>query len=146
VTVSPFDSVMGNLAFIERYASSVLDWLSLAALVLAAVGLFSALACTVDRRMPEFGIRMALGATPGDINRLVLFKGLMLAGAGVVIGAASAVGLTRFMQSLLFETTPYDPIIYVASGVLLLSVAAAACWLPAKRASRTDVTRLLRAE
>lgn len=146
VTVSPFDDVMGNLAFMERYASSVLDWLSVAALVLAAVGLFSALACTVDRRMPEFGIRMALGATPRDISRLVLFKGLLLAGAGVVIGAACALGLTRLMQSLLFETTPYDPIIYLASGVLLLSVAAAACWLPARRASRTDVTRLLRAE
>jgi putative ABC transport system permease protein len=77
---------------------------------------------------------------------LVLKRGLTTAAIGVVVGTAGALGLTRFMQSLLFETTPYDPLVYLAVGIVLLASAAAACWHPARRAAQVDITRLLRAE
>jgi predicted permease len=145
-TVTSFDEVMGNQAFMERYASSVLIGLSSAALVLAAVGLFSALACTVERRMPEFGVRLTLGATPHEIMAMVVRRGLFLASAGIALGTAFALGLTRFMRSILFETAPYDPGVFVGTAFILLLVAGLACWTPARRAASSDVAALLRAE
>jgi putative ABC transport system permease protein len=115
-------------------------------LALAVVGLFSVIAYTVDSRMNEFGVRLALGAQPADLYRLVMKRGLMAAAVGVAVGIAGALVLTRFMQSLLFETTPYDPLVYVAVALLLLAAAALACLLPARQAARVDVARLLRTE
>ena len=116
------------------------------ALLLAIVGIFSVLAYSVDQRMPEFGVRLALGATPGDLVRRVLRRGLALAGLGAVAGLAGALGLARLLQSMLFQISAQDP--WVLGGVtgILLLTAVTACLLPARRASRADVTRLLRAE
>jgi putative ABC transport system permease protein len=100
----------------------------------------------VDSRMNEFGVRLALGAQPADLYRLVVQRGLLAAAVGVLIGSAGALALTRLMRSLLFETTPYDPLVYAVVAVLLLSAATLACLLPARRAARFDVARLLRAE
>jgi putative ABC transport system permease protein len=96
--------------------------------------------------MNEFGVRLALGAQPADLYRLVMKRGLMAGAIGVLLGIAGALALTRFMQSLLFETAPYDPLVYTAVALLLLAAAALACLLPARRAARIDVARLLRAE
>jgi putative ABC transport system permease protein len=130
----------------ERFAFTILKGLSATALALAVVGLFSVIAYTVDSRMNEFGVRLALGAQPADLYRLVMKRGLMAAAVGVAVGIAGALALTRFMQSLLFETTPYDPLVYAAVALLLLAAAALACLLPARRAARVDVARLLRTE
>ena len=130
----------------EQLTFSVLKVLAGMALALAVVGLFSVLAFTVDRRMSEFGVRLALGATPADLARLVLKRGIMLAAVGVAAGTAGALALTRFLQSLLFETAPFDPLVYLAVAVVLLAAAAASCWFPARRAAHVDIARLLRAE
>ena len=96
--------------------------------------------------MTEFGVRIALGAQPSDLHRLVMLRGLAAAGIGILIGTAGAIGLTRFMESLLFETKPFDPLVYAGVAVLLVSSGAVACWLPARRAAQVDVVKLLKAE
>lgn len=130
----------------ERYMLAVLQVLSGLALGLAVLGLFAVMAYNVAQRMGEFGVRLALGAMPGHLFRMVLTRGLGLASFGVVIGCGAAWALTRFMQSLLFETSPHEPLVYVAVALLLLAAAALGCWLPARRATRVDVAKLLRAE
>jgi putative ABC transport system permease protein len=144
--VSSIKEIIGNTMWAERFAFTILKGLSATALALAVVGLFSVIAYTVDSRMNEFGVRLALGAQPADLYRLVMKRGLMAAAVGVAVGIAGALVLTRFMQSLLFETTPYDPLVYVAVALLLLAAAALACLLPARQAARVDVARLLRTE
>ena len=89
---------------------------------------------------------MALGATPGGLMALVLRRAMLLTAIGVVLGIGGALALTRYMRSLLYETAPYDPSVFGLVTVSLLSVALAACALPAIRAGRVDVTRLLKAE
>jgi putative ABC transport system permease protein len=130
----------------ERLAYSMLKALTPLASALALAGLFSVLAYNVECRRKEFGVRLALGASPMKLIRLVLKRGLVTAGAGVFTGSICSVGLTRFIRGLLFETAPYDPLVYlmVASG--LLTAATVACWLPARRAARVDPVISLRSE
>jgi ABC-type antimicrobial peptide transport system permease subunit len=130
----------------ERFALSVLEVLSVTALFLTIVGLFSVLAYTVDRRMNEFGVRLALGATARDLMMLVIGRGVLFTGIGIVSGIAGALALTRFLQSLLYDTPSYDPMVLGAVAVLLILAAVAASIVPAHRATRADVSRLLRAE
>jgi putative ABC transport system permease protein len=130
----------------ERFTLAVLKVLSAIALLLTIAGVFSVLAYSVDRRKREFGLRFALGATPGNVVRLVLSRGMFLTGAGIVLGLAGALALSRFLQSLLFETPPYDPIVLLAVASVLIVAAALACVWPAWRAAKVDVARLLQAE
>ena len=146
IQVSSINEIIGNEMWAERQAFTILKVLSAIALALTVGGLFSVIAYTVDSRTKEFGVRMALGARPADLHRLVMTRGLATAGIGVAVGIAGALALTRFMQSLLFETTPYDPLVYAAVTLVLLAAAAAACWLPARRAARIDIAKLLRTE
>ena len=125
---------------------AVLQVLSALALSLAVLGLFAVMAYNVTQRMGEFGVRLALGAMPEQLFRLVLRRGIALTAFGVVVGFAAAWGLTRFLQSQLFETSAVDPVVYVVVALLLLAAAALGCWLPARRATRVDITKLLRAE
>ena len=144
--VATINEIVGNGMWAEMYAFRILKVLTIIALALAVAGLFAVIAYTVDSRMKEFGVRLALGAQPANLHRLVMKRGLTTAAVGVAVGIAGALGLTRFMQSLLFETTPYDPLVYAAVAAILLTAAVAACWLPARHAARVDITRLLRAE
>ncbi len=144
--VRSIKEIVGDSMGAERYAFTILKGLSVTALTLAVVGLFSVIAYTVDSRTNEFGVRLALGAQPADLYRLVMRRGVMAAAVGVLIGTGGALALTRFMQSLLFETTPYDPLVYAAVALLLLAAATAACWLPARRAAKADPMIALRAE
>jgi len=130
----------------EKFAYTILRGVTPIGLGLAATGLFSVLAYNVETRRKEFGVRLALGARPGDLHQLVMRRGLATAAFGVALGIASALGLTRYMQSLLFETTPYDPIVYGGVALVLLGAAALACWLPARRAAMVDPVIALRAE
>jgi putative ABC transport system permease protein len=116
------------------------------ALVLSAIGIYGVLAFGVAQRAREFGIRNALGADSGSILSLVIKEGLRTAGIGVALGVAAAFGLTRFMQSMLFGVSLRDPAIFGGVCVLLLAVAAAACYVPARRATAVDPMVALRAD
>ena len=116
------------------------------ALFLAAFGLFAVLAQMVRRRTPEIGIRMAMGAAPGDVLGMILREGMSLSAIGVVVGFIGAIALTRAMTSLLFGVSSTDPGVFLTICVLLLAVAAAACWIPALRAAALDPTVALREE
>ncbi len=130
----------------ERFVFRILKVMAGIGLGLAMVGIFSTVTYTVSCKMREFGVRLALGALPSDLHRLVLRRSLTTAALGVAVGIGGALALTRFMQSLLFETTTYDPVVHFVVAVLLLAMAAVACWLPARRAARVDPVVALRAE
>jgi putative ABC transport system permease protein len=131
---------------LERLAMSVLKVLSGIATALTIIGLFSILAYTVDQRMGEFGVRIAMGATPRSLVVLVLRRAMFFAGIGLLLGVGGALALTRYLQSLLYETPPYDPAVLALVVVSLAAAAIAACALPAFRAAHADVSRLLKAE
>jgi len=135
-----------NQLWMERMANAVLKVLAGIALLLTVVGMFSVLAYTVDRRMGEFGVRLALGATQRDLSSLVMRRGLWLTLAGVVLGVAGALALGRFVQTMLFNTPVYDPWVLGAVAVLLVFTSVLACIVPARRAARADVAKLLRSE
>jgi len=130
----------------ERYTMIVLEVLAILALLLAALGLFAVMAYAVAQRQREFGVRLALGAGPGDLARLVVRSGIRIILVGIVLGLGSAWGLTRFLQSVLFETSPTNAVTFAVVAVILFVSALVACWLPARRAARVDAARLLRAE
>jgi ABC-type antimicrobial peptide transport system permease subunit len=100
----------------------------------------------VSQRTREMGIRLALGAEPGQLKRMFVGNGLVLAGAGIAIGLGASAGLTRLMKSLLFGISTLDPVIYVAMPVVLITAALLATYLPARRASRIDPSEALRLE
>src|SRR5437899_1156271 len=116
------------------------------ALLLAAIGLYGLLAFNVTQRTQEIGIRMALGAQRRDVLGLVVGHGMRLALVGVGIGLIGALALTRFMNTLLFEIRPFDPLTFVTVTVILPGVALFSCWLPARRAARVDPMVALRYE
>ncbi|HEY1341324.1 MAG TPA: ABC transporter permease [Bryobacteraceae bacterium] len=139
------DAVVASLAR-RRFATLLLGLFSAVALALAAVGVSGVMACAVAQRTRELGIRMALGARRSHVLALVFGQALRLAGIGVAIGIAAAWGLTRFLKSQLFGVKAHDPLTFAAMAGLLAAVAAAACWLPARRAARVDPMVTLRAE
>ncbi len=116
------------------------------ALALAAIGLAGVLAYAVRRRRHEIGVRVALGARPGDVVRLVVGRGLLLVALGIVLGLAAALALSRSLAGLLYGVTATDPATYAALAGLLAAVAVAASWVPAQRAARIDPVTALRAE
>ena len=116
------------------------------ALVLAAVGLYSVLAYAVMQRTSEIGIRMALGSTRGAVVSLIMRSGLRLVAVGLALGLAGAVGVAKLIQTLLFNVTPLDPLVYGGVAVLFAIVAVLACLLPSLRASRIDPLIALRAD
>jgi predicted permease len=144
--IDSMNQVISNEVWAERYLYTVLKGLAAIAVGLTAVGIFSVIAYTVDNRKTEFGVRMALGATPSRLVGSVMRQGLSAAAVGFAIGGAGALALTRYMQSMLFETKSYDPWVYSAVALLLALSAAAACWLPAQKAARIDVAGLLKWE
>ncbi|HVE33626.1 MAG TPA: FtsX-like permease family protein, partial [Gemmatimonadaceae bacterium] len=114
------------------------------ALVLGAVGIYGVMAYGVSLQRREIGVRMALGAPPAEVRRMISRKGVGLAGIGVVIGTLVAIGVTRFMRSLLFDVSPTDPLILAVTCAVLLFVALAASWIPARRAAAVNPTEALR--
>lgn len=130
----------------ERFILVLFEVLSTMALLLALFGLFALMAFAVEQRRTEMGIRLVLGATPGSIERLVMHSGLRLAATGVLIGFILAWGLARTLEAVLYQTSAFDPIIYGVVGLLMLSAAIPACWLPARKASKVEVNHLLRSE
>ena len=116
------------------------------ALVLGLVGIYGVISYSVSQRTREMGIRMALGAQHNQLARMFVRYGLVLAGIGIAIGLGAAIGLTRFMTSLLFKISPVDPITYLAVALALAMAVVIACYLPARRAAGVDPVQALRAE
>jgi predicted permease len=116
------------------------------ALLLAAIGIYGLMAYSVKQRTQEIGIRLALGAEADQVKNMVVFQGMRLTLAGVVIGIAAAFGLTRFIASFLFGVDAWDPFVFVSVPLVLSSVALLAVWLPARRASRVNPIDALRYE
>ena len=116
------------------------------ALAMAAIGVFGVMSYAVTLRLREMGIRLALGASPSEVRRMIVFQGLRQAAAGIAIGGAAAVALTRLMSSLLFHVSPGDPLTLVAVAGTLILTAAAACYVPARRATRVNPLVVLRTE
>ena len=125
---------------------SVLKILAGIALALTVMGLFSVLTYTVERRLPEFGVRLALGATRRHLAGLVIRRAVQLTLTGVALGFLGAFALARYIESLLFETTPYSAWVLGAIGLLVLATTTIASFLPVLRAVNVDVTKLLRSE
>jgi putative ABC transport system permease protein len=122
----------------RRFSVAILSSFALLALLLAAVGIYGVISYSVTRRTHEIGVRMALGAARGRIERMVVGRALTLGGAGVAIGVAAGLALTRLLRSLLYGVSPTDPSIFAAASLFLLAVAALAGYIPARRAARTD--------
>ncbi len=129
-----------------RLDSALLGLFAALALVLAMVGIYGVMSYGVAQRTNEIGIRMTLGAQPGDVLRLVMRQGLMVAGAGALIGVIASIGATRLLASLLFGVAPGDPLTLAGVVILFAAVAALACWLPARRAMHVDPMVALRYE
>jgi predicted permease len=129
-----------------RTVAVLLTAFALMALVLAGVGVYGVMAYSVAQRTQEIGVRMALGATPRSVFQLVIGQALRLIGVGVVAGVLAASGLTRLLETLLFETEPLDLWTFVATAVVLVGVATLASYVPARRGTRVSPVDALRAE
>ncbi|MGH9346270.1 MAG: ABC transporter permease, partial [Vicinamibacterales bacterium] len=129
-----------------RFRTALLIVFAGVALLLSMAGVYGVMAYTVSQRVPEIGVRVALGATPRDVLALIVGQGAKLTAAGLVLGVGLALGATRLLQGLLFGVTPRDPLILGAVTVLVAAAALGACYVPGRRALRVEPMTALRAE
>lgn len=139
------EALRASLA-LTRFYAALLGTFAVLAVLLACVGIYGVMAYSVARRAREMGIRLALGARPGQVAGSVLGEGLGVVALGLTVGLGAAAYGTRVMTTLLYEVTPTDPATYAMVAALILASAAVAAWLPARRVSRTDPAEVLRAE
>jgi putative ABC transport system permease protein len=140
------ETLMDRSTAQRRFVMSLLTGFAVAALLLAAVGVFGAVSQAVAQRTQEIGLRMALGSSPSEAVAMVFRDGMRLAFVGAAIGIAAAAGLTQLLRNLLFEVEPLDPISFAGAALTLLIFAALACYLPARKATRVDPLVALRQE
>ena len=144
--VKTLEEVISQSVAERRFQTLLLLLFAGLALVLALVGVYGVISYSVSQRTGEIGLRIALGASRGNILRLVIEKAMLLVVAGIAAGAAGAYGLSRYLTSLLFQIKPGDPVTYTSLALLLSVVALAACYVPARRATRVDPMVALRNE
>jgi ABC-type antimicrobial peptide transport system permease subunit len=143
----PLDDFLSDYVYAQpRFVLLVLGVFAGVGLVLVAVGVYSVIAYTVSQQTREIGIRMALGASRGDVIGMVLRMGLGLMGIGMVTGLAASIGVNRVLTSELFGVTAHDPTTFVGVMLVVLAAGVAASWIPAQRATRVDPVVALRFE
>jgi putative ABC transport system permease protein len=145
--IAPMSAQIGDTLAATRLASTLISIFGMVALLLASIGLYGVMAWTVSRRTREVGIRMALGAQPGDVLKLIIKQGMLLAGCGVILGLAAALIATRLVDTQqLYGVRAADPFTFAVIALLLTAVSLLACYLPARRATRVDPLKALRYE
>jgi ABC-type antimicrobial peptide transport system permease subunit len=144
--VEPLTETLSKSVGQRRFTMLIIGSFAALAMLLALIGVHGMLSYTTAQRSREFGIRLALGATRGGIQRSVVRGGVMLAGGGVIAGVAGALVATRWLSSLLYGVRATDGLTFVAVGAGVLGAAAVASWLPAVRATRVEAVEALRAE
>jgi len=144
--VRSLEQVRAESVAAPRLTANLLSLFALLALTIAATGIGGVMALAVGQRRHEIGVRMAIGARPGEILRMVLGQGMVLAFFGVALGLVGALALTRLLQRLLFEGGPTDPPTFVGVGLVLSAATLVACYVPARRAARVDPIIALRTE
>jgi predicted permease len=144
--VRTMEEVVAESTARQRFNAWLMGIFAVCAVLLAMVGVYGLMAYSVEQRVHEFGIRLALGAASGKIERMVIFRGMLLAFAGTAIGLVAAFNLSRLIAGFLFGVTVRDPLVFVTAAVLVCAVALFAIWIPARRATRADPMALLRHE
>ena len=142
--LQPMDALVLQAQAGTRFSLMLIGVFAVMAALLVAVGLYGVLSTVVRQRTAEIGVRMAVGAAPGQILRLVVGHGLRLSAAGVLLGVVAALALTRAMTTMLVGVRPTDPLTFAAMGVLFFVIAVVSSWLPARRAAGLDPTTALR--
>jgi putative ABC transport system permease protein len=144
--VRSFQEVVSRSVAPQRFNAILLGVFSGLALLLATTGIYGVLSYSMSRRTSEIGLRMALGASAKSIMRMTLLQGMRPALLGIILGAAGAWWLSRYLTTLLYDIKPFDFLTYILVGALLLTTALVACLLPGRRAMRTDPAVALRIE
>ncbi|MEY2491148.1 MAG: hypothetical protein QOH24_99 [Verrucomicrobiota bacterium] len=147
--LAPLDTItmqeqVDRMSYTQRLAVTLVAVFGGMALFLAAIGLYAVMSYAVSQSTRELGLRMALGADVSDLLRLVMSRGLLLTGGGIVLGVVAALTLTRLMGNLLYKVSPRDPLAFGLAFLIMMAVALVACFLPAWRATRIDPVRALR--
>ena len=143
-SVATVDAQFGGFAATRRLETSLLAAFAALALTLAAIGIFGLVHYAVAERTREIGIRIALGATPGDVLGAVVAQGMRMPLAGIILGLFAALGLTRTMAHLLFNVGATDPTTFATAALLLATVAVVACYMAGRRGTRVDPVQALR--
>ena len=144
--IRSMDQIMSRSLALRSFLMRLLGIFGVLALTLASVGLYGVISFLVARRTREIGVRIALGARPSEVLRLILAEGMKLVVAGVVVGIVVALALTKLLESLVYGVSLHDPLIFVVVGFLMITVSLLACYVPAWRASRVDPITALRYE
>jgi predicted permease len=137
-TVRTMDAVVAHSVGYQKFSMLLLSTFAAIGLLLAAVGTYGVVAYSVQQRTREIGIRMTLGASPQNVRAMVVRQGMLLAVAGIVLGVAGGLAITRVMRSLLYAVKPWDPLMFTVTAILLAVVGLVACYVPARRASCVD--------
>jgi len=145
-SVEPLKNLIAVVNTGDRVVADLMVFFSVLAMFLGAIGIYGVMAHLVSQRIHEIGIRMALGASPVHVMRMVLSQGLKLALGGVGAGALAALGATRLLATQLYKVTPTDPLTFIGVPLLFAIVALAACYVPAWRGMRVDPLVALRYE
>jgi putative ABC transport system permease protein len=146
VRVETMEMTMAGATATPRFRTVLLVVFAVVALLLAIAGVYGVMAYTVSQRVPEIGLRVALGASPGDVMRLVLRDGGVLIGLGLALGAALSYAGAQFINSLLFGVSARDPLVFGSVSMLVAIAALGACLVPGRRALKVDPLLALRAE
>jgi predicted permease len=144
--VRTLDDVVARASEQMAFTMVLLAVAAIMALLLGIVGIYGVIAYVVTQRTGEIGVRLALGASPGAVAGMIVRQGGVVAASGMVIGIAGALAVGRVMESLLYDVSPWDPIVFVVTAIGLFIVAMIACWVPARRAARIDPLIAMRAE